>query len=97
MTTGLTDKQLLDARERAFFASAERGESLDESRAAGLRAVADLAITSQEAESAGLQREIQGLEIRVAELEKATRVAVGQPKLPTCNSQIHGRNPDSAP
>ena len=65
VTTGLTDKQLADAYERAFEAKFV-GNNLDAmldsysgAGAAGLRAVADLAITAQEAECAGLRRELE--------------------------------------
>lgn len=51
VTTGLSDKQLQDAHDRASVAAAPRGwVNLGAVTTAGLRAVADLAITHLEAE-----------------------------------------------
>lgn len=59
MTTGLSDKQLLQTFDLAYATAALNGGGHVERASAGLRAVADLAITYAEAEIHGLRAELQ--------------------------------------
>jgi hypothetical protein len=68
VTTSLSDKQLLDAYNRAFDMAAGRHFSMRQGM--GLRAVADLAITQQEADNAGQAVEIERLRMELTLAQK---------------------------
>lgn len=64
MTTGLSDKQLL-AGFLAATKTAREGVGSYEARTAGLRAVADLAISQADSEIHGLRQELERVRVEL--------------------------------